>query len=584
MFAISIKRYLKTPVLILLTVLWFVFFIHGLLTNPYGDFIYDEPRNVLEKVQVSFLFFLFVSYIYQSKSRQAGLDETVAGVSYGMLKQVSCQLVFLAFFALAVSIGTFAFLYWKMSSFQLQNQGLEVYLLKLVFIHQFLPHIIAVLLGLAISGFSSKAAAYCVLVGIYILLSRGNIAVLDAMLMEKSSLVRRIPRLFNLYSQDYDMMNNAFYIFPVENVNIWRVFAWIGIVLAIVLHRQLPHGKKHFSAVFAAAGLVSLVLYLLPSSEICLGGMTDDYWLGDSTYYMYTSADSSRDETADFKLTFLQADFTVKRLLDAKVTVAVDMQELPRYRFTLYHDYHVKKVENQSGKKLKFYQDGDYLTVDSHGEKISELTFYYSGFHPNCYSSPQGIFLPGYLEYYPMPGFHTVYIQKYGYYGYTMEGFGYDVDCDITVHTKQNVYSNLPSDKKNHFQGKCDSFSLYAGIFMKEKEIEGCRILYSPVSQEQREIEKNPGEYKKFIRWYEEKSGERPQLWCLSPGGNSGYYFGKDQLMGDILPLKDSYERYLMTGDWYQIFSVEELREIEKTMGEMQENIKQMEEEENDRD
>lgn len=75
MFVISIKRYLKTPVLILLTVLWSAFFIYGLLTNPYGDFIYDGPRNVLEKVQVSFLFLIFTS----PKAGRRGLMKPLRG-------------------------------------------------------------------------------------------------------------------------------------------------------------------------------------------------------------------------------------------------------------------------------------------------------------------------------------------------------------------------------------------------------------------------------------------------------------------------------------------------------------------------
>lgn len=575
MFTISVKRYLKTPVLGSLTVLWLVYYIYGLFHREYNDFLLDGSANILDKVEVSFLFFMFVSYVYQSKSKQAHFDETISGIPSGMLRQIFSQHVFLLLFAAMVSAGTFLYMYSQMEKFQVSDHTLVVFLVKLVIIHQFLPHLLAILLGLAISGMKSKTAAYCVLVIFYMLLQVKNIATLEEIFMGKADWLKRIPRFLNLYSQGYSGMNNYYYIFSVENVNLQRIGAWLGIAVSVILLQKLPHGKKHFSSIPFILGVVCFGIYLQPAGELYLGDGDDDFWIGDQQYYMYADEDAVRDKDADFKLTRMQADFTIDRLLDADVTLHVDKADLNLYCFTLYHGYRMKEVKDQNGEKLEFRQEGDYLTVQSSGKEVSALTFSYSGFNGHCYTTSQGIFLPGYLEYYPVPGSHPVYIRTVGYDGYTMDGPGYDMDYQITVHTRQKVYSNLPSDGKNCFKGRCDAVSLYAGEFMRETTVGDCKILYSPLSPRQSEAEGSPEEYLEFIRWYEAQSGEKLQLLCLPAGGNPEYYFGDGQLMGDISTLKDYYERYQMTGDWYQTLSEEELEYVEQ----LKQEIKQLEEE-----
>ena len=578
MFFINAKRYFKTPLLISLTAAWTAYYIYGLAAADYFEFI-KVPAYILQTVRISFLFFMFVSYIFQSKSRQVCLDENISGIPYGMIRQVFSQIVFLMLFSALVSLGTYIYMYCQVEKFQLADGVLALFLVKLVTIHQFLPHLLAILLGLAVSGMKSETAAYCVLVGLYLLFNVKNIALLEEVLTGNADWIRRIPHFINLYSQNYSGMNSPYYIFSVENVNIQRAGAWLGIVAAVVLLQKLPHKKKWLSAILFVAGAGCLGMYLQPSSEVYLGNGVDDFRQGDDLYYMYADAGTVRNQEADFKLTSMQADFTMDRRLDAEVTLGVDKAGLNQYCFTLYHGYRMKEIKDQNGEKLEFNQDGDYLTVESRGTNVSLLTFTYSGSNPHCYTTSQGIFLPAYLEYYPVPGFHPVYIRTPGYYGYTMEGFGYDVDCKVTVHTKQKVYSNLPSTGKNSFQGMCDGVSLYAGEFMKETVIGDCAVLYSPLNAELSAVESSPEKYLDFIRWYEEQSGDKLKLWCLPAGGNPDYFFGKGQMMGDILNLRDRYERYQETGDWYQTLSEEDLKAIEQLKQEME----RLEEEENDR-
>lgn len=575
MFINSIKRYLKTPVLICLTAIWLSWYIYGLAAADYNEFR-KIPIYFLGTVQISFLFFMFVSYIFQSKSRQVCLDENISGIPHGMLRQVFSQFVFLLLFAVLISVGTYGYMYSRTEQFIVPDYTLTLFLAKLVFIHQFLPHLIAIFLGLAISGLKSEAVACCVLFGFYLLFNIKNIGMLETIFMGKTAWLNRIPRFLNLYSQSYGRINAFYYIFSVEKVNFQQAGAWLCIAAAVILLQKLPFGKKRFSSIPFLLGVVCLGLYLRPAGEIYLGDGDDDFWMGDQTHYLYLDEADRREQEADFKLTSVQADFKVDRLLEADVTLTVDTPDLKQYCFTLYHGYRMKNVRDQNGNSLGFTQDGDYLTVDSGGQSLSSLEFIYSGFNGHCYTTSQGIFLPAYMEYYPIPGFHTVYIQTPGYYGYTMDGLGYETDYQITVHTKEKVYSNLTSIGKNCFKGKSDAVSLYAGEFMQETTVGDCKVLYSPLDNSDLSVEKNPQEYQDFIRWYEEQSGEKLQLLCLPAGGNPEYYFGGSQLMGDILNLKEYYERYQMTGDWYQTLSEEELEAVEQ----MQKDVEELEREE----
>lgn len=124
---------------------------------------------------------------------------------------------------------------------------------------------------------------------------------------------------------------------------------------------------------------------------------------------------------------------------------------------------------------MNFDQNGDYVTVYAPmGTK--ELNFSYSGSAGKYYSNYQGIALPGYLPYYPIPGFVKFYESGQIIVTTDLEPTYYEVYVDSNM----AVASNLPKTDDNTFSGNADAVSLYGGMIVSEEK-EGIVCWYSPI-------------------------------------------------------------------------------------------------------
>ena len=124
---------------------------------------------------------------------------------------------------------------------------------------------------------------------------------------------------------------------------------------------------------------------------------------------------------------------------------------------------------------MNFDQNGDYVTVYAPmGTK--ELNFSYSGSAGKYFSNYQGIALPGYLPYYPVPGFVKFYEAGQIVVNTDLE----PTDYEVYVDSNMAVASNLPKTDDNTFSGNADAGSLYGGMIVSEEK-EGIVCWYSPI-------------------------------------------------------------------------------------------------------
>ena len=114
---------------------------------------------------------------------------------------------------------------------------------------------------------------------------------------------------------------------------------------------------------------------------------------------------------------------------------------------------------------MNFDQNGDYVTVYAPmGTK--ELNFSYSGSAGKYFSNYQGIALPGYLPYYPVPGFVKFYEAGQIVVNTDLE----PTDYEVYVDSNMAVASNLPKTDDNTFSGNADAVSLYGGMIVPEEK------------------------------------------------------------------------------------------------------------------
>lgn len=566
---ITLKKYVKSPGLAMGTLCFICYLVGSLILNNGKSLAIQAISCVLKVQQVCFLFFLFVSYELFSKSKRCCCEEVLGSVKYGKLKEKMYALRLLLIEMLCVSVCLFLFVYCHGEN----SKAYFEYCLKLISIHNFLLCLFAVLLGVLLSETASRVQAYTVMMLLYILFGSKIITSLQQM-SYSNDLFYRFTDLLGIYSRDYDTLSDSYYLTSVENVNIERIFVWLFFTGGIFLILKMKRWKKCLAVFLFGLSIFVSKLFFQPTSAVNIdfGSSGQDVLTTDDTYYRVDvdCEDTSQYEEAKFKVKGYKAEFSAERQLQAKVTVAMEKNTLEQYAFTLYHGYKIKKIEDSCGNSVKFQQSGDYVTV-SGGEDT--LTFYYEGYCKRYYSTSQGMYLPAYHSYYPMPGKRRVYWWTYGYYGNSLESLGYPVNFDVTIKTGLEVACNLKQIGENHFVGVSDGVTVFASNFLNKTVLGDCTVVTSRLSEEGMELkvdESGYGEsYRTFADNYSNNQHQAKMIFVPPYLNGEFYYFGNDHVIGDIDSLEFHYQEYQATGSLYDFISEEEVqRELESQMEE----------------
>jgi len=428
----------------------------------------------LEISLFAFLFFAFVSYEFFFKIKQAFLDETIRSMRWG----------YFSFFTQGLAV-LFSILFLYFSVFfsadiiVLSHLGEEFIwhiILNLLCNLLFIP-IVGILIGAGIATIEKRITSVTVLLVFCLLTSPLPNSL--AFLLYESSHVSIFPLLyfFQMTSPDLKTMTPSFGYSLLSYR--WQLLAfWIFLMLAYLLHHSLKNNRSRIkSAAIVLCTLlfsVSLFYYLQPSSKVLLDSMDlKSGAVADQDYYY---RNEQRDESADFKITEYNMELSIRRLLKANVQLTIDNPNLPEYRFTLYHGYRVKSIRNTAGEKLRFVQDGDYITLQNPNKtNCGVLTFIYAGSSSRFYSNSQSTVLPGYFPYYPHSGFSAIYNTEL--YGTERLLLAENTPFRITVDSPRTIYCNLPSVRHNVFAGESNGVTLISG-FLKQLTTDGVTVVY----------------------------------------------------------------------------------------------------------
>ncbi len=267
----------------------------------------------------------------------------------------------------------------------------------------------------------------------------------------------------------------------VQPHKILLMMLWLSAVSTLLLLLKRKYGlQKYYAVLFG-----NVVVFAL-----CFWGAVQPYTkivsLGQRSYnkymiktYEYDQGIGRREEAADFKVLSYDMNLNAYLNLDAQVTAFVDKGDLPEYKFTLFREYHLKEVKDQTGERLDFEQDGDYIIVYPDKEPVEKLTFNFGGSGTPFYSEISGIALPAGIPFYPIAGFWPIY-AKDTYYDVELYNEIHipETSFHVRVNTLGKVYSSLKRiGEKNEFEGNCDGFFLLSGIVF-EKEYKGITFYY----------------------------------------------------------------------------------------------------------
>ncbi len=579
-FYYIIKLFIMYPVTLVTSIVYTAGLISYLANSVHVGLVswVDSFVICMKALELTFLFFLFLSYEFFCKVRRERIEETIAcigGRHSNIIRMQGILLLFLDFLFCTVFV---VYQIIAMRINEIHSRRYLLFILVSVFLYHFLLYLFAILGGRVFSLLRSKAAGYGLLVATWFLFNSKFICTLHQISYGKEWLYR-ISDLLGLYSRDYETVwGKPYYIFPLEAVNFQRILFWILLMLSILFICSQMRTGKVWGGLAVMGTAVSLTLFFQPTSTVNLddGISGQDALTADDLYYeLNDCTDMTQYREADFKVKRYDLDLTVRRELMAEVTVEPDRSNLPEYYFTLHHGYRLETVRTSSGTELPFERKGDHVRIPvPDGELVHALTFIYEGSGKKHYSTGQGIFLPGYFAYYPMPGCRPVYINQNGYMGNTFEGLGYEVAFHGQIHTDVPLYSNLSLGEDGGFSGTSDGMTLMGSYFAQECELEGCRIIFPLLcDNEDSPVKKNKENWVSAIRRYKGGEADLTGKTIIIPPYMNGsfWFFGTDHIIGGLMDLEDTYEKYRKEGELYPSISEEEMMQEMERLEEMQE-------------
>ena len=603
MLGLHIKKTIRNPVLIIPILITFIVFLYYLLTDSIRaeEGLYIEGGIDTVFILMPYLFFLFliISYEMFYSYNKTGFSEMICsnGINFRCQKYdfiilflINIVMTILVFFRLVV--------YWKEKG--MNGFYLFYYSAKVSIIYVFFVVLFAVLAGWCVSCIKNRVLGICILLVVFYCFDYRFIGDFLALSYDNYS-VYKTATLFCLFNiQEVPGFVDPYYPISIEIINIYRAWVWILFTISIIFLL----GKKRIGAIISfMCTVVCLALYFQPSgaSYDMFVYSAFDKIRGAQYYYGFESEERVESDEKnylsknkdDFEVLDYRMELKITDILNAKVTMDVSNSDLEIYQFTLYHLYKVKSITNQDGKELSYKQDGDYIEIKNNGEKIASVTMEYEGADQLFYSTSQGIVLPANFEYYPVAGWKKVFLFDQSNDCFTTELMEKNIDCDLKLYTskRMNVYANFEEkDRKEenhfmyyHFAGNGNGLTIVGSPFLREKNWNGLRIIYSCLDEnkpEAFEYEEYEEDYYDLFKYAEEKNiSLEGKTFFVTPALNCGNCcFASDHFVdssaGDFLY---DYDTFLEQGNVYHIITDEERQELEELERQMEEEM-QMEE------
>lgn len=406
---------------------------------------------------VFFVFWVFISYEYFRKSKEAGIQENLdclgARGSMFYLHQLGTLLLAVLVFTANVSV------YMIVGYFRLHFPPvLTDQIFKMLVINVFLLSVGSVFCGSVISRIKNRFAGYGVALALSFLMIwellepiAGGLGLGGNVLHVLRSFLSFLPPDINMsYDALYGM---AFEPYRIAIIGIWVVLGSIWILRKICIRSKNAMLVAMCACVVLLAGLSERAWN---RGSVLLQGDSPQSALMECLIDGKEPEDLARSKAPDFEVTGYRMELRIRKDLSAVCRVALEEgsaenNALSEYDFTLYHCYRIKDVQDDKGKKMEFRQEGDYVTVKGNGEAVKEITFYYEGGSNLIYSNSHACFLTGIVPWYPKAGFQVFTEDRR-----IKWKEGPLVTFDIGLDIPGEVVSNLEY-KDGRYKGKTDN-------------------------------------------------------------------------------------------------------------------------------
>lgn len=432
--------------------------------------------------QVGFAYFIFFAYECFSDISKTEYTEPLLTIKGEVNRIIIVHISYLVF---VLVVWTCSILLWQLGCYWHAHVKFFPYIIHMflsIVLNCFLPCCIAILTG-AVLGLSIKrASAYCLILVILILSSSIPAKILY------STEINDIPILnyfdwFTVLMPNSDFVADSVYGISLEIYRWCLALGWISLLsacLLIKMHRSYNSTTKLKQLILILI-LLGIIFGLRFSSRQDDSIVRKDY-RSDSTLFhelTYRNEETIKaDNAPSFHISKYDMDITINNNMEVSAVLTLLETDADVYEFTLWHDLSIVDIWSIDGKEIPYDRNGDYLTVYP-PLGTEDICMEYTGNCGKYFTNHQGIALPGYIPYFPVPGHRNIWDytnQEINVYRYPAKSF-----FQISVNSNLNVFCNLPKVSDNTFAGTAETVSLYAGL-LTQTTTDGYTFCKSPVS------------------------------------------------------------------------------------------------------
>ena len=402
---------------------------HYMAIEYFGWFGY-----IFRTARVSFIVFLLIGFWYTRENMKEGWFDIRAQI-YKCRKKLGfpytimlyCLINTIVFTTVCISIAVYCGYRFSFISF---------YLIRIILLFYFLPQIIAFCIGNRIAFLKKKEIETLALIGTVYLFA-GGFSSSVMKVSSKAGILYQIADLMCIFSHSMQKYPDCLYMYPSGYREWIRALFWI---LTCALFGRGQRKSKYIIMIVQAA---FLFVFFLPNGVPYYDDHLNafDGWGSDQKYYSDPqNVNAVYEESINsFNVKKYDMKLEIKRLLKVDAILYLKENDCNEYDFTLYHGYKIIKIYDLDDNELAYERDGDYISIYSENE-LNAIKISYVGMSKVFYSDYQGVFLPAYFAYYPIPGKRNLFNND-NYYEYPKEN-GYDSEYCLHILSDQNAICN----------------------------------------------------------------------------------------------------------------------------------------------
>ncbi|MBR6095217.1 MAG: hypothetical protein IKP92_09395 [Lachnospiraceae bacterium] len=447
-------------------------------------FVVDTFLYSLDLGKILFIFFLLFSVFSYSKNCKDGVCEIIMMYDKPFGIAAASKTLLLTLLNLSVSVLWFLIeIFYVILVKKSFVPEYLAYMCKAWIAFIIMPNMLAIIFGFVLSKIRDKKIRILSIMMVTYLFC-GNFVSLMHGLSWKTAIPYEIGNLFSIFVRGTQKAHDLYYIVSAEPGLILKDLMWFFIAMTVYSFLFVRERRKKVFFMIYPLIATGVICFLLIGGFSSVNsdnesGSTFDVWSAPQYYYRNHN---SIDVPAVFSVCEYNIDIGIGFGTSFSVVIIPDIKDLPKYYFTLYHDYSVKAVKSLNGESLGFKREGDYLIVDNHLGSIDGMIIEYRGNSSLYYSTKQGINLPAFFPYYPIAGCYTVFDgQDYYFKLPPVNELSKDNETyfKVSVRGLDNIFCSLPREEKNLFAGYATSVSILGSEFARQIDYKGYYLVYS---------------------------------------------------------------------------------------------------------